>query len=119
MRRFRKKSQFDMIILPREGCVKDDRILEGDGFSKYKLLLDELPAEVSIAVVAPGPAEPVKPYHTVEAEEGIELIQELQRREEAKVKGTSSLDDALDFAEESAPVKKRRTRTTRKKEVSA
>jgi hypothetical protein len=122
MRRFRKKPQFNMIVLPKDGCIKDDRVLEGDRYAKYKYLLDELPKlpveePVSVAVGSPSSA-PAVAYHTLEAEKDVALVQKLQGKQ--KVPNKASLDDALDFAEDSAPVRRKPTRSSarKKKEVS-
>ena len=100
-----------MIILPKDGCIKDDRVLEGDRYAEYSYLLDELP-KLPVLESTETP-QTVVAYHTPEAEEDVALVQKLQSRQ---VTGkASSLDDALDFAEESSPVRNRKRPPARKK----
>ena len=86
-RRFRKLSQFHMIILPGRGRVETDKVLVGDELARFvPHLLEELPEEV---VTASDPE--LEPPEIVPVREVKERRQEAEAEAVADVAEVTSL----------------------------
>lgn len=111
MRRFRKKDEFQIIMIPSDGMIADDRVLVGDQYAKYHpVLLDELEPETERLPPTPAKSKPMK------QPAAASVVPHEEKKVRLSTSEKQSLETAFSIADEAVLPAKRKKRVRRTSE---